>query len=77
VERRRPGRDRRARRVAGEGPHQHLEPAVLAFLDGGLFGVFVVESDGELVHGLRVVVNPDKLPRSSTTSCCSWPVAVL
>ncbi len=53
-------------RTAGMGVRLGLaevngEPAVLAFLDGGLFSVFVVESDGELVHGLRVVVNPDKL----------------
>ncbi|GGO03991.1 DNA-directed RNA polymerase sigma-70 factor [Microbispora rosea subsp. aerata] len=37
------------------------EPAVLAFLGGGLVSVLVVESDGERVHGLRFVVNPDKL----------------
>lgn len=37
------------------------EPAVLTFLDGVLFGVSVVETDGELVHGVRVVLNPDKL----------------
>ncbi len=37
------------------------EPAVLTFLDGVLLSVFVVQTDGELVHGLHVVVNPDKL----------------
>ncbi|GAA5037350.1 RNA polymerase sigma-70 factor (ECF subfamily) [Thermocatellispora tengchongensis] len=37
------------------------EPGVLAFLDGVLRSVFVIETDGERIYGVRTVLNPDKL----------------
>ncbi|MBX6383292.1 MAG: RNA polymerase sigma-70 factor [Microbispora sp.] len=53
-------------RFAGMGARFDLaevngEPAVVAFVGGGLSGVLVVESDGQLVRNVRGVVNPDKL----------------
>jgi RNA polymerase sigma-70 factor (ECF subfamily) len=37
------------------------EAALLASLDDRLLAVFVIETDGDRIHGLRSILNPDKL----------------
>jgi RNA polymerase sigma-70 factor, ECF subfamily len=47
-----------------------VEPAVLngeqglvAYTGGRVFGALVLETDGARIHGVRFIVNPDKLTR--------------
>jgi RNA polymerase sigma-70 factor (TIGR02957 family) len=65
------GRARVSRYLAGLARHAadarfalaevNGDPAVLGFLGEELRGVFTIETDGERIHALRTVVNPDKL----------------
>jgi RNA polymerase sigma-70 factor (ECF subfamily) len=38
-------------------------PALVLKLDSAVYSVFTIETDGAQVHGVRIVVNPDKLGR--------------
>jgi RNA polymerase sigma-70 factor (ECF subfamily) len=68
------GRDAVARFILGilrkAPPGLRVQPAqvnggvgILSFVDGQPFGALTLETDGQLIHGLRLVVNPDKLTR--------------
>lgn len=37
------------------------EPGIVGWLDGAVYAVAVLESDGERLHAIRIAVNPDKL----------------
>jgi RNA polymerase sigma-70 factor (ECF subfamily) len=68
------GRDAVARFILGilrkAPPGMRVQPAevnasvgILSYLDDQPFGALTLESDGRRIHGLRIVVNPDKLTR--------------
>lgn len=37
------------------------QPAILGYVDGKLYGVMLLESDGEQIHSIYTILNPDKL----------------